>query len=539
MPNHHTRRVLAAAAVFVLLAAVHTWPLAADASHWSRIDNGDGALNIWAVNWVGYHLPRAPWRLAEANIFHPEHLTLAYSEMMIVQGVVAMPIVAAGGSPVLAYNVALLSGFALTGLAFCLLVSKWTGSWAAGYIAGSLAAFNAHTLVRLAHLQAQHVEFVALLLFALDRLLAFRRVRDAMWLGVGFALQGLTSLYLLVFSTWLLLFAALARAGDWLRAAWPMALRFAAAGATAVLILAPYLHAYYQLRQATGFSRTADEVASGELTQYLATGSRLHYERWSKPFGVGAVSWAFPGFVGAALALAAWGQRENRIDPRVRMVTAAGVGCLLVSLAPKLPFYPALHEAIPLFQAARQLSHICGMVLLMIAVLGGFGFAGVERRWRHARAWPAVAVLLFTAIHAEALRAPIGFTRFDGISPAYDALAAERHAVVVEMPFPAPQQWFLNGPYMVNSTRHWHPLLNGYSGFRPASYNDAYEAVRGFPSDESLLGLYRRGVTHVVVHHRRFINEYGDARFYAIERQHSLQYVASDDDTTVYRLLTP
>lgn len=539
MPKHHTPRILAAAGTFLLLAIVHTWPLAADPSHWSRIDNGDAALNVWAVNWVGYHLPRAPWRLAEGNILHPEHLTLAYSEMMIVQGIIAMPVVALGGSPVLAYNVALLAGFALTGVAFCLLLWRWTGSWTAGYVAGSMAAFNAHTLVRLAHLQAQHVEFVALMLFALDRLLAMRRFRDAMWLGLGFALQGLTSLYLLVFSTWLLLFAALARARDWLRAAMPMVLRFAAAAAVALLILAPYLATYYRLHQVTGFSRAADEVASGELTHYLATGSRLHYERWSRPFGVGAISWAFPGFVGASLAIAAWSQRENRADPRVRMVTAAGLGCFLVSLAPKLPFYPAVHEAIPLFQAVRQLAHIAGTVLLMIAVIAGFGVAGLERRWRQRRGWPAVAIALVAIVNVEALRAPVGFTRFNGIPPAYDALAAERTAVVIEMPFPAPQQWHLNGPYMVYSTRHWHSIRNGYSGFRPKSYYDSYDAAQDFPSDASLISLYRLGVTHIVVHHHAFMVERGVERFHAIAQQHSLQYVSSDEDTTVYRLLTP
>ena len=105
------------------------------------------ALNTWAVSWVGTHLFHDPPRLFDANIFYPERLTLAYSEAMIVQGLFAAPVLALGGSAVLAYNVSLLAGFALTAWAFCLLVQRWTGSWAAGYVAGSLAAFNAHSLV--------------------------------------------------------------------------------------------------------------------------------------------------------------------------------------------------------------------------------------------------------------------------------------------------------------------------------------------------------------------------------------------------------
>jgi hypothetical protein len=190
--NHHTRLVLAALLVFAVLAALQTWPIAAAPAHWARVDNGDGALNIWAVNWVGTHLFRDPAGLADANIFHPERRALAFSEMMWVQGAIAAPAIALGAPPVLAFNVAVLAGFALTGWAFCLLALRWTGSWTAGFVTGSLAAFNAHSLLRIAHLQTLHLEFFALALFALDRLATAKRFRDACLLGLGFALHAMT-----------------------------------------------------------------------------------------------------------------------------------------------------------------------------------------------------------------------------------------------------------------------------------------------------------------------------------------------------------
>lgn len=79
----------------------------------------------------GRALVHHPTQVFEANIFYPEHLTLAYSEAMLVQGVFAMPVLALGGSAVLAYNVSLLAGLTLTGWAFCLLLHRWTGSWSA------------------------------------------------------------------------------------------------------------------------------------------------------------------------------------------------------------------------------------------------------------------------------------------------------------------------------------------------------------------------------------------------------------------------
>jgi hypothetical protein len=533
MKNHHTRPVLAALLVFVALTAVQTWPIAAAPSHWARVDNGDGALNVWAVNWVGSHLFRDPTRLADANIFHPERRALAFSEMMWVQGAIAAPAIALGAPPVLAFNVAVFAGFALTGWAFCLLAWRWTGSWTAGYVAGSLAAFNAHTLVRIAHLQTLHLEFLALALFALDRLIAGRRFRDACWLGLAFALHAMTSIYLMVFAVWALLFAALARIGDlWRRGIGSIALRLAVAAGVAIVLLYPYLSVYLELR-AQGLARGAEDVIAASWHDYLATGARLHAP-WSREYYSSAASFSFPGLVAVVLAVIALAARPFRADPRVRMCAVAAAGCVIVSMAGRASVYPALHALVPLLQAVRVQAHLGQVVLIMIALLAGFGVASLARRWGGAGWWPAAAASLVLLVNAEALRAPIGFVWFDGVPRVYDALAAERGAVVVDVPFPMPGQWFLNGPYMVNSTRHWHPILNGYSGFRPASYERSYQAAREFPSDRSLIELHQLGVTHVVVH----VEALGASRAAAIERIPTLQQIAGEGDIVIYRLVT-
>jgi hypothetical protein len=144
---------------------------------------------------------------------------------------------------------------------------------------------------------------------------------------------------------------------------------------------------------------------------------------------------------------------------------------------------------------------------------------------------------LVVVVNGEALRSPIGYTWFDGVPAVYDVLAKEPGAVVVELPFPLPQQWFLNTSYMVNSTRHWRPLLNGYSGFRPASYYKTYEATRGFPSDTSLIGLHDLGVTHIVVHQKEFNNGGADDRYNPFAAAASLQLLTRDADILIYRLV--
>jgi hypothetical protein len=239
---------------------------------------------------------------------------------------------------------------------------------------------------------------------------------------------------------------------------------------------------------------------------------------------------AFPGIAALALVVLALADPQHRRDPRVRMCAVAAVGCVAMSFAPKWPIYPLLYRLIPLLHMVRAVHLIAQLALLMIAVLAAFGVATLQRRWRYA----GIAALL--VVNVEALRAPVGFNWFDGVPAVYDVVANAPGAVVAEAPFPMPQQWFLNAPYMVNSTRHWRPMLNGYSGFRPPSYDKSYEAMRTFPSDTSLIALSQLGVTHVVVHQQAMNNGQPDPRYNPYENVGSLQLLARDEDVLIYRL---
>jgi hypothetical protein len=402
-------------------------------------------------------------------------------------------------------------------------------------VAGSLAAFNAFTLVNLTHLQFLHAGFIALMLYAIDRVITRRQYRDGIVLGVGFALQAFASLYLMAFSVFMLVFALAARVREWLPHARGLLPRLAAAGVVALLLLAPYLSPYWRLQQTENHSRSIADSESASWTNYAGTGARLHFETWSRGIAGGASTYAFPGFVALALTAVALSDRKQRRDPRVGMCVIIALGCVAVSFAPSWPFYPAVYAAVPLFQAIRAVHRIAQVMLLMVAVLAGLGVAVLARRWGGGRVWPAAAAALVLLVNGEALRAPLGLVWFEGIPAVYDALAADPAAVIVEAPFPMPQQWFLNSRYMVNSTRHWRPMLNGYSSYRPPSYYEAYEIMQGFPGDASLIALHHLGVTHVVVHVKE-MPRIDPARDDPFENVPSLQLQARDDDVLIYRL---
>jgi hypothetical protein len=519
--------------VFVLLAVVHTWPLAARPGVHSRIDNGDYLLNVWAVDWVARTLPVDPAHLFDANIFHPSRLTLAYSEPLILQGVLAMPAAWLGLSPVLTFNLVLLAGFALSGWAFALLVHRGTGSWIAGVLAGSAVAFNAHHLVRLAHIQALHLELVPLVFFALDRLLATGRRRYAALMGASLALQATSSIYLLVFTGWALIWASIARAPEWrgrLRDAvtWTLA-----AAGTAALLLLPVLWPYAELARGEEMFRTLSDTqgCSATWTDYLYTGSRVHFEAWSHRFRDSSDA-NFPGLIVTALAVFAAAGAGGR-TPRTRMWVAVALGSVLLSAMPRLPGFAWLYEHLPALGAIRCYSRAGQMALVGMAVLAGYGAARLRERLPSARTAAIVGTALIAAVNLEALRAPLGYRPFEGIPPIYNLLRDERGAVVVELPLYDRRSLFGNAGYMLNATQHRQALVNGYSGFAPPDFDDTVQALRGFPDDIALDRIHKLGVTHVVVHRTGDLK----AREAAINSTSALRLMAEQGDIAIYRLV--
>jgi hypothetical protein len=520
--------------VFVLLAVGHTWPLARQPGVYSRVDNGDYSLNVWTVDWVARTLPTDPVHLFDANIFHPAPRTLAYSEPLILQGALAMPAFWLGLDAVTTFNLILIAGFALSGWAFALLIHHDTGSWPAGLVAGSAAAFTAHALVRLAHVQALHLELVPLVFLALDRLLATGRMRHAVAFGGAVAIQATVSIYLLIFTGWAALCASIARINEW-RASMPQAvIRALAAAATCAVVVLPVLWPYIQLARGQGMLRNFGETrrCAATWTDYLYTGSNLHYGAWSFRFRDDSADANFPGLVVTGLAVFAL-VGPFRGSPRARMWLAVVLGSVLLSAAPRLPGFEWLHAHIPALGAIRCYSRAGQMALIGMAPLAGYGAAALLGRFASARTGTLVLLGLAAAVNIEASRAPFLYREFPGIPPIYDRLRTEPAAVVVEMPFYDRRSFFAHAGYMINATRHGHPIVNGYSGFAPRDFDAIAQDLRTFPADAALERMHRLGVSHVVMHWTAGIA----ARREAVDASPVLRLIAEQDGIAIYRFV--
>jgi hypothetical protein len=506
------------AIVCVLLAIVHTWPLVTAPGTLSRNDNGDAQLNEWILAWVAHQLPRAPGHLFDANIFYPARHVLAFSEPLIVPGLLGAPLAWLGASPVLVYNLVLLAGFAMTAFAGYLLVHSWTGDRAAGLLTGSAVAFNTHTLTRLAHVQAVHAYGLPLSLLASDRIVADARLRDAFLLALWMTTMAYTSGYLTVFGAVLVAVVVVARVNDWRARAVPVLSRFAiAAAVTSVAVLPVYLP-YRRVARDEAMTRSLADVASYSATVkgYLATASRIH-STWSDRFFQNPVDAFFPGFVVIALAIAGLWYGLTRPSGvtsirsfrsrAIMLIVLAGLGVVL-SLGTATPLYGWLFRVFPPMAGLRAAARFGNLFLLGIAALAGMGVAVLRRRTLSPRTGILVGALLVTLVNVESMRAPFQLARFPGIPRVYSLLAREPGRVVLaEVPFYPPQAVFENAAYVLASTAHWRPLMNGYSGYTPASYRRYAAAFWYFPEDWAISAMREAGVTHVMVHPARFYND--------------------------------
>ena len=211
------RRGAGVVAAYTLLTLVATWPLAAHLrthlpppSH--PTTHNDTLLLGWVLSWDVHRLVRDPLRLYEANLFHPLRHSLAYSEAMISEALLVLPLAPLTPDPTLLYNATLLATFVLGATGTFLLVRHLTQSVPAAFVAGLLFAFAPYRFWQLDRLNALCVHLTPFLFLALHRWLERGGRGRALLLALAFVLQALTSVYV-AYGTAILVAA-------WLALAW-------------------------------------------------------------------------------------------------------------------------------------------------------------------------------------------------------------------------------------------------------------------------------------------------------------------------------
>jgi len=493
------REPVAVLLFFAALTILVTWPQVWHLS--TRVaDLGDPLLNSWTLAWVAHSLPAHPLQLFDANIFYPERHTLAYSESLIVPALMVAPVRWLGGDPILAHNVLLLAGYALSGAAMYLLVRSLTDHRGAALVAGSLFTVCPYRLEVYPKVQLQLVFWTPLALWAVHRLRSRATIRTGLAAGGFAALQMYSCVYYGVFAIVPLSAVAIAVVVSAAPADRARIARALVAGALVALAVCAPLAAPYRAAARTVGERSSDEVRdwSARPADFLrAHPANALYGDPANP-GEGERR-LFPGVVAPALALAALAPPWSSVAVAY---AATGAASFDLALGVNGAGYGALFSRVPLLHALRVPARFAMLFNLALAVLAGLGVARLCRRRSAGAQIAIVAVAIALAVVESRPRALELREIDDHAPPIYHWLASQPPGVVCEYPVGSIEGRLVpqDPTYMYYSTRHWRPLVNGYSGFQPPSYDELVHALGGFPDDASIAYLRERGVRYLLVH---------------------------------------
>ena len=294
----------------------------------------------------------------------------------------------------------------------------------------------------------------------------------------------------------------------------------ALAAAGSGLLVLPFFLPYVNLMGHGGPFRTLADARqySATFSSYLlstthvhkaALGSLVTFEQAAFPERI-----LFPGalaIVGAIVAVALSSKPPRQDDgalPRAALTPraheAVGFYVLLAVLAfwfsfgPDGGLYAVAYRFVPVWSLLRAPARFGALVALALSVLAGIGLAGLLPKVKR----PAVVAAVVGALACVELGAmPWDLRDAVPVPSVYRVLAKAPEGGVAEFPFFfRPIDFHRHSIYMLYSTNHWHPIVNGYSDYIPDDFKAMAVPVSSFPAWEALKLIQAHGARYVVFH---------------------------------------
>ncbi len=506
--------------LYLLVTAVLLWPLVAHLRSGVADTEGDPLLNAWTLRWVQHTLLSHPTQLYNGNIFAPNPRTVAFSELLLPQAIMAWPVWLISHDSLLAYNLSVLVTYPLCAVCMYALCRALNANRSAAFLVGLLFAFAPFRLDNNVHLQVLSMQWMPLAVLAMIRLIQQPTKWRALAVIATTALVALSSIYYAaMFATALIVFliveAIRQRQAFITRAGGLLLIALATAAIVVALIELPYL----TMRNEQGITRTLDESYGNAArgTSYLTTnpGSIVWHHLLPVatigPSTIGS-SALFPGVLLSLFALLGlWRLRR----PWMLGIFMLGLISFILSFGPTwgakkggwpLP-YRLLYQHLVVYQGLRGPDRFGALVLL---ALGVFAAMGVTAMWEaitakrpRLREYALICAVLASGVAlvdvATHLRPVVPVDRSADTLAPYRWLASQRDpGIIAEFPVGRYEQ-----QTAFYSTYHWQKVLWGHSGFIPAA---TYQLRGRFLGREDLPGLANLdvladfGVRTLVIH---------------------------------------
>lgn len=534
---------------FLVVTIVMTYPLILNMGSGVR-DLGDPLLNIWILDSTLNKASNLNFgSYFDMNIFYPHKNTLAYSEHLFTQSLIAFPIFLFVKNPVFVYNFVLLFSFFSSCLGMYFLVRYLTQNSSAAILAGLIYGFSPFMFAHLFHLQVITAGGIPLAFLFLHKFFQSETFKNLLLFSFFYILQvlanGYYALYLTFFAGiyFLLFFVFKQKYKDrrfWIKAAAVLIIIF--------VCLAPFFSQYLHVKKTMGFSRSIGAYAN--LKSYLSTSpvNRI-YGKLTLPIRE-LENELFPGFTVFFLAFAGClfslkRKTNNNLFFKNPLPVYMGILVLsfLFTFGPKGP-YMILYKFVPGFSSLRVASRFYIFVIFSLAVLAAYGYKGIAARlFPHKQKNRILIVLLASLLLLEFFSSPIPLDTVPtqkNIPTVYKWLA-QRDEIhnLIELPLPMPKEPI--GPIeclrIYYSIYHRKNIVNGYSGYFPPMYNELRKRWQTNSFLQNIQDLRMIGVDHILFHSHLFpelereklLNQF-------FSETENLERIAEIEETFIFRI---
>jgi len=499
----------------------------------------DPLFYAWNLNHNAKVLTDENINAYDTNIFYPLNNTIAYSDTLWAQSIIATPIIWASKNPILAVNLITILSFPLAAISMYLLAKYLTGNELAAMITGILYSFSYPRIAQIEHLPILNSQWLPLVIYYTLRFAnegKFTTLLSAclfylisMASSIYFALLLIPSFVIIMISYCLKWFyeANYAILLHRLKLVLIAVLPFVTA---TVLINIPYLRLYAEYPE---YKRTLFDIYYLRALPVdfisVTPQSLLHVIGWPAstaehnlyPTAIILITATFGAYT-------LW-KKSNIfffifvISGFISLILALGTEQHVWGYKITLPYY-YLFNALSLFQTIRVPARFGIIVILNLTVLSAFAL----NKFINGKCvfWKSILVTAAFFIEIWQISTPyVPVPAGRQIPPVYLWLKNEPYdKIIAELPLTLfykgntmdaqkmkkyhelqqSDNYALETYRIYFSTIHGNKMINGYSGFFPAAYNELTSNTQSFPSEKALKALKKSGVTLLIVNMHQF-----------------------------------
>ena len=487
---------------------------------------GDDGIITWQLNQTIQKISGRTGSLFDGNIFYPYKNTAAYHMLLIPSAILGYWPTQITGSPVAAYNTALIAGQLLTMLAAWLWfreISKDDWAGAAGAVVLGLCQIRMFFSV---HIHMWIMQWMLISAWMLWRYVQNKKIWQLYAAGVFFAVQFWEGIYQ---AYWILIMGVIILWGS-RRDLWKQRKHLAVIAGGILLLISPVLVVYGRIYQEFGFGGSIREAANFSMSVN---------ELWQ--------NFLSPGLF-VLLLITIWRMAKVKLSKDQKWLTVLLITGVILALGPVLKWegetvkifgrifiplpYGVLYYLIPGFSVLRSVHR-----MVWLSAFAGAGLITIALSHLQKRKIIGIAVALLVAIAGgTTVQRNSEFPRPENYPAVYGWLAGQPGKAILEYPVYMYDQaeHGLEMYRMVYSLKHGKSLIGGASGFVPPERQSLLVDIRlNYPNRGLDLKLRQLGTDYVVVHK----NETVAGKLTEFIKDPGLVKEWEDETAIVYRLV--